>query len=92
MMNRGVVLGRMNRRDEAIELLLEAESLARATDDPDTLMKCLFNRAGRLMEADRTAEAIPVLDEAMALARQTGQEDMLPHMEIMAAGARSHQW
>jgi tetratricopeptide (TPR) repeat protein len=92
MVNRGVVLARMQRTDEAILLLEEAEAIARGAGDPDVLMRCLFNRAGRLVEAGRASEILPLLEEAMQLARETGQTELLPHMEAMAADARSHLW
>lgn len=92
LVNQANILGRRGRAAEADPLLEEAEALCRAAQDRDSLMRCLFNRAARAIDAGRVEAAIPKAEEALRIAAELGQEDLVPHIAHLLEDARSRLW
>lgn len=67
LVNRAVVLEHMGDVDQAIEVLREADSLAKEGHDPELILNIRFNTAANLCHLDRYTEALSLLPEIRRL-------------------------
>jgi tetratricopeptide (TPR) repeat protein len=92
LINQGNILGRRRDYEAADARFAEAEAICRRLGARDDLLKCLFNRAMRRLEAGQAAEAVPLAEEAATLATELSATDLLPHVQHLLDTARSHLW
>ncbi len=85
LIGRADILSRSEQLESALELLREAERIARATSDCTNLRIVLFLSSGLLKKLGREIESAAGYQETVALCRQSGQTDLLPHALLSLA-------